>query len=336
MIKSGLRSRLTEDICVVAEPENHGFSYIFDCGTASNLSIHDVMRTKAVFISHTHADHFANFDFVLRNRAGSRESVIVVGPENISRNVQAKFQSYTWNLIGNSRNYFEIREIKSDDEYEVYRIYPPRWDLKFISKVKSPLVFEKNGIYARYCILDHKIPSIAYVLGEEEHVNLVGEMPYKPGPWVGQLKKSFQEGLGENELQLPDKTVIPAQELFHLLKRTPGYQVGYVMDHLGGGYCHEKLRGFLKGIDELYIEAFFRDVDKDFAMRHFHSTAFLSGALARDAEVQILHLVHHSRRYLGELQDLIEEGRAAFEGREPQFKLAPQARFMTENSDGDI
>ena len=56
----------------MATPDNHPPSYLFDCGVASNLQISDVMRTKAVFVTHTHVDHFVNFDAILRNRAGSR------------------------------------------------------------------------------------------------------------------------------------------------------------------------------------------------------------------------------------------------------------------------
>ena len=109
------------------------------------------------------------------------------------------------------------------------------------------------------------------------------------------------------------------------------------MDHLGGGHNHEKLESFFKNLDELYIESFFRQVDWEFAQRHHHCTSYLSGLLARKAGVRKLNLVHHSRRYFSELGDPIEEGRAAYEGREPNYQNKPHSRFESDpDSTGEI
>ncbi|MCJ8347213.1 hypothetical protein MJH12_16855, partial [bacterium] len=121
--------------------------------------------------------------------------------------------------------------------------------------------------------------------------------------------------------------MIPSKNLFSLLEETPGYQVGWAMDHLGTEPNHQILESFFKELDILYIESFFRELDKDYALKHHHSTSYRSGLLARKAKVKRLKLVHHSRRYLSEVQDVIEEGRAAFEGREPKFSSQCVAKY---------
>jgi len=325
MIHTELKSKINEGICMMASPVNHPYSYLFDCGKASLLNISDVMRTKVVCVTHTHVDHFVNFDAILRNRAGSRDPLIICGPKGIQRNVQGKLHAYTWNLIGRNGSYFEVREILDPETYKVYRLSPPHWKLRPVGIQRGSKIFEHDQIFINYCILDHKIPSIAYRLCEENHLN-IGKFDYKPGPWIESLKQAYRQKRGEMEIQIDGKTM-PASDLFSLLKERNGYKVGYAMDHLGGGENHRLLKDFFYEIDELYIESFFRQVDWDYARRHHHSTAYLSGKLAREARVKTLHLVHHSRRYLGELRDLLEEGRAAYEGREPKFQKPVVSRY---------
>jgi ribonuclease Z len=327
MIKTEIKSRNTEDICVAAYPDNHPRAYFFDCGVASNMTISDAMRAKAVFVTHTHVDHFANFDFFIRNRAGSPDPLVVTGPAGIAKNVQAKFHAYTWNLLGGRSSWFEVREAETADSYKVFRLYSPRWELKLVEEVKgSDQIFAFERFRARYCVLSHKIPSIAYRFMEADAFNISKDFPYSPGPWINTLKKAFREENGDCIIDA-DGQQIRAAELFPLLSTKKGMHIGFVMDHLGGGENHRLLRDFMAGVDELYIEGFFRHVDFDYASRHHHSTAYLSGLLAKEAGVKKLILAHFSRRYLADLPDLIEEGHAAFEGREPVYRQKPEPKY---------
>ena len=325
MIKSENKSRINEDICVLATPDNHSYSYLFDCGVASRLKVAEIMRVRAVFVTHTHVDHFINFDAIIRNRAGSKDPITITGPQGIARNVQGKLNAYTWNLIGKSGSGFEIREIVDDHSFKLFRLCPPRWKIEFIAKVNSEPLFSQDKISVRHCVLDHKIPSIAYLMQEENSLNIMN-LPYRPGPWIQELKKAFRDGDHLRQLYVDDHQVM-ARDLFHTLQESQGYRLGYAMDHLGGGPNHEKLKIFFQGIEELYIESFFRHVDWSYAKKHKHCTSYLSGKLAREAGVQKLNLVHHSRRYHEEIPDLLEEGIAAFEGRLPLFQLEAKPRF---------
>ncbi len=325
MITATVKSKVNEDICVLACPDNHGYSYMFDCGMASLLTVGDVMKLKALFVTHTHIDHFANFDFVIRNRAGSRDPVIICGPLGIASNVEGRFQSYTWNLIGKKRSYFEVREIVDSETVEIYRLCPPQWKKSLIKVQNNEVLFENEQVTVSHCILDHKIPSIAYRMAEKNTVK-IHELPFAPGPWVAQLKDAYLQGDMERDIKTTSG-IIKAKDLFYTLKEQPGYSMGFAMDHLGGGNNHRLLVSFFRNVDELFIESFFRQVDLDYAIRHHHSTAYLSGVLAREASVKRLNLVHHSRRYLGEVSDVIEEGMAAFENRSPNFSKAPISRY---------
>ncbi|MCO4781565.1 MAG: hypothetical protein KC646_04520 [Candidatus Cloacimonetes bacterium] len=310
---------------MVAYPQNHGYTYMFDCGMASLLNISDITKLRAVFVTHTHIDHFINFDTIIRHRAGGRVPLTITGPLGIAQNVHSKLLGYTWNLIGKSSNCFEIREIVDENTFHIYKIYPPTWKLKPPIVVRSKTLLEQDGIYVQYRVLDHKIPSIAYKLSESNKIN-IGEFPYKPGPWVARLKEMYLNN-EEGDIEV-DNQILQASDLFTLLHTTPGFQVGWAMDHLGTEYNHQLLEDLFRNIDILYIESFFREVDKEYALKHHHSTSFRSGGLARRAGVKKLKLVHHSRRYLSEIHDLLEEGKAAFEGRKANFSQEATAKYL--------
>ncbi|MEL6834014.1 MAG: hypothetical protein AAFP77_13560 [Bacteroidota bacterium] len=68
MLHSIVKSQENEDISILVKADNHSFNYICDCGDASDLTIRECQDTAAIFLSHTHIDHFVNFDFILRIR----------------------------------------------------------------------------------------------------------------------------------------------------------------------------------------------------------------------------------------------------------------------------
>lgn len=333
MIKAENKSHSSEDICYFASVDNHPWSYLFDCGKARYLGAGDCKAIRAVFITHTHIDHFSNFDTLLRHQVGMRRMITVCGPKGIAMNVQSKARSYTWNLIHRYRPVYEIREIQQN-RVKVYELGPPHWDL--IEKpsyiMENNVCFKEKGINVRCAELDHKIVSMAYALEEESTLN-ISEFPYRPGPWIRQLKECFQNNQPNTLLQIDDDTSLPAKDLFSYLYVKPGWKLAYAMDHLACESNHKIMAELFHKADELVIEGFFRECDRDYALRHFHSTAYESGKIARIAQVKKLTLVHHSRRYQKELEDLREEAYAEFESRPPKFKTDPIARYGGEDGE---
>lgn len=331
MIKAENKSHVTEDICYYVTVDNHPWAYLFDCGMARYLGASDCKSLRAIFITHTHIDHFCNFDTVLRHQLGINRTITICGPKGIARNVQAKALCYTWNLIKRRAVIYEVRELE-EDQINIYELYPPHWELikKDTIRTLDHSCLVENGVVARYAVLDHKIPSIAYLLEKDSSLN-IGNFPFKPGPWIRDLKEAYANDQKNVDIFIDEKTTMKSGDLFQYLYIKPGEKFGYAMDHLASKQNHEKMIELWKDADELVIEGFFRECDRPFALRHYHSTVKESGKVARLAGIKKLTLAHHSRRYIKELDDLREEGYAEFEGREPKFKNNPVSRYEKED-----
>jgi ribonuclease Z len=59
------------------------------------LSTRVLLRVSDVFVSHTHMDHFAGFDHLLRVCLGRDSGVRMYGPPNFISQVEHKLAAYT-------------------------------------------------------------------------------------------------------------------------------------------------------------------------------------------------------------------------------------------------
>ena len=73
---------------------------LFDCGELTPLSSRELMRVTDLFVSHTHMDHFAGFDRLLRACLHRPAPLRLLGPEGFIAHVEHRIRSYTWNLVG--------------------------------------------------------------------------------------------------------------------------------------------------------------------------------------------------------------------------------------------
>jgi ribonuclease Z len=292
-----------------------------DCGFASQLTIKDCKNTEAVFISHTHIDHFSNFDTLMRHQLPIGKQVVICGPRGIAQNVQHKLLAYNWQAltVDDKAVFYQIREIRAEGEIEMYEINAPEWQLIPLGKLDSKYVFENEVIKVDYRILNHKTDCIAYLFEEQPKIRM-GDSPYAPGAWISDLKTAYLQKL-DNQLIMISEQAVLAKDLFQYLTYSQGYRVGYVMDHLPSAENHQKIIDLCFQADELYIEAYYKHEDEAMAWLNHHSTAKLSGGLARRAQVKKLFPAHFSRRYKDEeLAKLIEECKQAFETAEPEVE----------------
>jgi hypothetical protein len=72
---------------------------LFDIGDVQSLSTRILLRVSDVFVSHTHMDHFAGFDHLLRVCLGRDTGVRLYGPPPFISQVEHKLAAYTWNLV---------------------------------------------------------------------------------------------------------------------------------------------------------------------------------------------------------------------------------------------
>ena len=93
MFQPEVKSKIGEDISILVKVDNHPWNYLCECGDASGLRVKEVQNCNAVFISHTHIDHFVNFDAVIRHQIGVQRRIVICGPKGIAQQVQSKIKS---------------------------------------------------------------------------------------------------------------------------------------------------------------------------------------------------------------------------------------------------
>ncbi|GEJ45630.1 peptidase [Chryseobacterium sp. ON_d1] len=304
MLQAEIKSLLKEDISILIKVPNSGKHYLCDCGEASLLTVKEVQSLSAVFISHTHIDHFSNFDGIFRHQIGSGEKVVIVGPKNIHLQVEARLKSYTWNLIDENAIVYEIREIVSKEEINVYTLRPPQWKLEFVKT--QHFLFEDEYVNVDFAILDHKTDSIAYLFKEKDSVTFnENASGFRKGKWISELKNAFENNDGEKEIEI-EGAICKAVDLFHLLTRNAGYKLGVIMDHAADENNYKKIQAVFGEADLVYIESFYKDTDQEFAKVNHHSFASASGKIMNECRVKEAVPIHFSRRYTESDQEEIE------------------------------
>jgi len=311
-----VKSKIDEDISILLKLDNHSPFYICECGDASHLTVKDCQNTVAIFISHTHIDHFVNFDTILRHQIGIGKKVVICGPEGIMDRVQSKVNAYTWNLIEAGEIVYEIREIISETEIRVYEIEPPKWKICKTGKIHENTVFKNDRFQVNFTILDHKIPSIAYLFREVDTVkiDLTGS-DKKGGVWVRELKMAFEQNQPDTQLVI-EGVNYAAEDLYYLLTVKQGNSLGIIMDHAPNEDNHAKIKTLFSGCDKVFIESFYKSEDKEFALANYHSYAHASGRIMRECSVKEAIPVHFSRKYDAEdVEILIGEFEQAYKNK---------------------
>lgn len=309
MFLSTVKSGLKEDISILVQLDNHSESYLCDCGEASGFSIKEYQNIAVVFISHTHIDHFIDFDQLLRHQLGTQKRITICGPQGIAKQVSAKINGYTWNLVEESEVIYEIREIVSENHIDVYELNPPVWKLIKIGQLQSNIIYANERFEVQFTALDHKIPSIAYLFTEEDSVkiNLEDKVLYPPGPWINQLKQAFVSDDVERVVTVGEQDYL-AKDLYHLLSIKKGDTLGVIMDHDASEENHAKIKALFTAKNKVYIEAFYKNEHQDLAAKNKHSYAAASAQIMRKCQVKEAIPVHFSRKYkIHEIRELVQE-----------------------------
>src|SRR5215469_11397745 len=72
---------------------------LLDLGDITALPPRKLMRLSHVFVTHTHMDHFAGFDHLLRVVLGRKEQIALFGGPGFIASVEHKLRAYTWNVV---------------------------------------------------------------------------------------------------------------------------------------------------------------------------------------------------------------------------------------------
>lgn len=296
MFNTEVKSAQDEDISILIKVDNHSFNYLCDCGEAKSLTVKECQNINAIFISHTHIDHFVNFDTILRHQIGTKRKIIICGPKGIINQVQNRIKSYCWNLIEKDSITYEVREIHTKNKIKSVVLRPPLWEQENINEINDLVIFKEKGFSVYFDILDHKTDSICYLFKADDQTKIELDDKFKAGKWISELKSAYETNNYDLLIDVHG-TEHSAKELFDMITTKKGDQVGVIMDHKVTNENHNRIKNMFYDCDKVYIECFYRDEDKEFAEKNSHSYASMSGKIMRESNVKNAIPVHFSRKY---------------------------------------
>jgi len=304
---------------------------LFDLGDLHALPPRKILRISHVFVSHTHMDHFAGFDRILRILLARDKRLQLFGPPGFIERVEHRLASYTWNLVEK----FTTDLVIAAAEFDGCRLRSALFrcrnrftrEAESVTGVDGGILLDEETFRVRSEILDHGIPSLSYSLEEKGHVNIMKnrllEQGFPMGPWLTGLKTAvlrgdpddtlgrvwWREGGDIRQRFLPLGTL--KKNLLHIV---PGQKITYVTDAACSDENAVRIKDLARGSDYLFIEAMFLHEDRDRAVEKHHLTARQAGFLAGEAGAARLIPFHFSPKY-GDSEDAVRrEADEAFRG----------------------
>ncbi|MFY9396996.1 MAG: MBL fold metallo-hydrolase [Desulfomonilia bacterium] len=294
---------------------------LFDCGHFEGLAPRELLRLEALCISHTHMDHFMGFDRVLRAILHRLEPLDVYGPEGITEKTLSRLGSYTWNLVAGYALGITIHEILPG----CMHVTKVRADAGFgvVSRETLPrqgfLVSSGPRYTLEAAVLDHVVPCLGYVLKEPVHISILkGESEkrgYVPGPWIGDLKECLMAGRLDDPIRVT--TVSGFREIRagdlgqELTVASRGQTLAYVTDASFTSGNLETIAALARGVDTLFIEAYYLDELSGFARARGHLTARQAGTIAGMLGAGKVYAMHISPRHHNRAREVSAELEAA-------------------------
>ncbi len=308
---------------------------LFDLGELTALPPRKILALTQIFVSHTHMDHFAGFDRVLRIALGRPRRLALYGPPGFIDQVEHKLAAYTWNLAPSYAADFTL-EVHEVGEGPIGRWARFRCSAAFAREeeqettLSDGVLVDEPGFRVRTAMLDHRIPCLAFSLEEKLHVNVwknrLEERALVPGPWLRELKAAVVRGdpdstpirvVQEKGGSQGESTVCLGELRRSVLQVVPGQKITYVVDAVFHEHNAERIVELARSADQLFIETTFLEVDADRAAATYHLTARQAGYLGQAAGVKRLIPFHFSPRYSHRERDLREEVLKAFQRGSP-------------------
>lgn len=301
---------------------------MFDLGDINSLAPRDILKISHVFITHTHMDHFAGFDRMLRLFLGRDKELHLYGPSGFLKNIEGKLAGYTWNLVDNFKYGFSITatEVHPDhllvNSYFCHNKFLPTHAPEKLTF--SGMLLEEPALSVSAVILDHNLSCLGFSISERFHINIIKErlepLGLEIGPWLKQFKQALYDRHdpdSEFEVVCGNENIVKKFVLGELARKitliTSGQKVSYIADVVYSESNAEKIIALVKNSDHLFIEAAFLEKHRDTALKKHHLTASQAGTLAGRAGVKQLTPFHFSPRYSGLENLLYAEAMAAFE-----------------------
>lgn len=305
---------------------------LFDLGENDALGPTRLLRAGEVFVSHTHMDHFIGFDRLLRVALGRGKALRLYGPPGLAANVTGKLQGYTWNLVEGYPLTIEVREFHPRQVRSVlFRATDGFLRLEGPPEIRpagEPFPVLVDPMFTVFATpLNHRVPSFAYALQENFHVNINKErlraagLPI--GSWLKEVKQHLWDGRPDEfrfttalyfEHRREEREFVLGDVRDRFVTISRGQKIAYVVDTRYDEENEAKIIELAHDADVFYCEAPYLHRDADKAQERHHLTARQAGRLARKAGVRELVVFHFSPRYTGEGDLLYQEAREEFAG----------------------
>lgn len=320
-------NNIFEDPCVYIKILREKRALLLDLGFIGRLELGNILKITDVFVTHTHMDHFMGFDTLLRSLLRRESPLRIYGPENIISCVEGKLKGYTWNLIKEYPITLEVHAINSDF-IECVRFSASNEFRKehILEKKFNGVIVDEPFLRVKGLLLTHQIPVMAYSIEEDIHINInkvaLFEKGLPVGPWLSEFKKAIREKkrveekgqvFEEKIFNFDDKTYT-LSELTDIATITKGQKISYVMDISPTDENIEKIIRFVANSNILFCEAYFLEKDKERAFQRHHLTAAIAGRIAKEANVENLHIMHFSPKYRHNVEELYKEAIEEFKG----------------------
>ena len=296
---------------------------LFDLGDLTPLSPRQLLRVTHAFVSHTHMDHFAGFDRLLRVCLHRTTPLHLLGPVGFADHVEHKLRAYTLNLLDedsvdfvivayefSGAGFDRICEFRAREAFRRREMPPVR--------LSPGLLLDEEKIRIEGTVLDHGIRCLAFAFEEKLRVNVWREglkrLGLPVGPWLREAKRAVRQGWPDHsQVCVRDGLAISLGDLKqHALRATRGQKIAYVVDLAYNERNIENVVALARDADQLFIEAPFLDADANIAAERSHLTARQSGSIASRAHVARLTPFHFSARYRDRADELTREAEEAF------------------------
>jgi ribonuclease Z len=305
---------------------------LVDLGDVTALPPRKLLRVSHVFVSHTHMDHFAGFDQLLRVVLGRKDCIVLVGGPGFVAQVEHKLRAYTWNVVHrySLELVLDVREVGADGRGKRARFssrtgFTREDGASF--ECAGDVLHDEALFRVRGRFVDHEMPCLAFAIEEKARGRVARDrlaaIGVTTGPWLRELKLAVLSGasaetpirvewrdkLGEHAMTRSVGELAPV-----LIDVAPGRRVGYVTDLRFTDANRRALGELLAGVDQLFIESVFLDADREHALRKNHLTARQAGWIAREVGAKAVVPFHFSPRYEGRAVEVAAEVRTAWLG----------------------
>ena len=261
-----------------------GDQLLFDCGEGTQrqmMRFDTGFGLSHVFLTHLHGDHVLGVPGLVQSLDfhGRDEPLAIHGPSGSRRAIRSLIHAG-----GNDPSFpVRIHEVTADS-----------------------VALSRDDYEIRTFAVDHRTSAVGYALVEDDRKGRFDreraeELGVEPGPKFGRLHEGEPVENADGELVQPAQVVGPAR---------PGRRVVYTGDTrpvpatVSAG----------ENADLLIHDATFTADARERAEKTGHSTAREAGEIAARAGVRRLALTHVSSRYAGEIDRLVNEARAVFDG----------------------